>query len=196
MSRELRDRRLAVFCDVLDQVAPDAPTLCEGWDAHDLAVHLWTLKHDPLAWPAMDVDRLADYGARRAARVRARWSYAELVAQLRHGGGGIACMAGDRFEGHRHALGEYVVHTEDVARPNRVERPAPDAPLEDALWRRLRVAAWMLHRRRTPGLVLEVPDGRSAQVTRGPVRTVVRGAPIELMLWVYGRTAVADVVVR
>ncbi len=102
----------------------------------------------------------------------------------------------DRFEGHRHALGEYFVHTQDVVRANGLEQDTPDPELEAALWLRVRVAARQLHRRSTPGLVLQCPDGRSAHVTgRAPV-TVVKGAPSELICWVFGREAVAEVTVQ
>src|SRR5918999_422676 len=38
----------ADLCDLLDKVGPDAPTLCRGWNAHDLAAHLWIRENDPL----------------------------------------------------------------------------------------------------------------------------------------------------
>ena len=196
MTAELRDRQLRRCCDALDQVAADAPTLCEEWAAHDLAVHLWTLKRDPLGWPGIVIPALATTASRRADHLRGRWSYAELVARLRAEQGGIACMPLDRFEGHRHALGEYFVHTQDVVRANGLDQDTPDDELEDALWLRVQVAARHLHRRRTPGLVLERPDGRSAQVTGRAPRTVVKGAPSELMCWVFGREAVAHVTVQ
>ncbi|MEZ5094838.1 MAG: maleylpyruvate isomerase family mycothiol-dependent enzyme [Nocardioides sp.] len=191
MSAELRDRQLLRLCDVLDAVAPDAPTLCAGWTAHDVAVHLWILKRDPLGWPGVVVPAL---GAGRAARIRRRWSYPDLVARLRREPGAIACMPPDRWEDHRHALGEYWVHTQDVARPHEIPQPAPDSALQEALWLRAQRAARALHRR-TPGLVLARPDGQRAVVTRGAGHRVVTGEPTELMCWVYGRTAHADVVV-
>lgn len=49
--RALRDAEQERCCDVLAQVPPDTPTLCEGWTAHDLAAHLWSLKQpDPRWW--------------------------------------------------------------------------------------------------------------------------------------------------
>ncbi|MEO6606040.1 MAG: maleylpyruvate isomerase family mycothiol-dependent enzyme [Aeromicrobium sp.] len=196
MTAALRDRQLQRCCDALDQVSGGAPTLCEGWLAHDLAIHLWTLKHDPLGWPGIAVPSLAATVTWRADRIRRRWSYAELVARLRVGLGGIACMPFDRFEGHRHALGEYFVHTQDVVRANGLDQEKPGTDLEDALWLRVQVAARQLHRRHTPGLVLETTDGRSAQVTGGAPTTFITGCPSELMCWAYGREGIADVTIR
>ena len=192
----LRDLQLRRCCDAFDHVSADAPTLCAGWAAHDLAIHLWTLKHDPLGWPGIAIPALAAMTMRRADRIKRRWSYAELVARLRAESGAIACMPFDRFEGHRHALGEYFVHSQDVARANGLDQEKPGSSLEDALWLRVQIAARQLHRRRTPGLRLDSTDGRSARVTGGPTRTVVSGLPSELMCWVYGRGALAAVTVR
>lgn len=193
---ELRDRQLQRCCDALSAVDADAPTLCEGWTAHDLAIHLWAIKHDPLSWPGIAVPALAGTTATRADRIRGRWTYPELVARLRADSGRIACMPLDRFEGHRHALGEYYVHSQDVARPNGLRQEPPDEPLEDALWLRARKAARLLHSRPTPGLVLERERGVSVQVTRGDPALILRGKPTELLCWVYGRRSVADVAVH
>lgn len=194
MTAALRDEQFALCCDALEAVEPDAPTLCAGWSAHDLALHLWVLKHDPLAWPGLGVPALERLTTRgRMAAVRSRWSYDELVARLRADSGAIAAMPLDRFEGHRHALGEYYVHTQDVVRANGLPHESPSAELEEALWRRVTVAASILHVRRTPGLVLVRPDGAQAKVTLGRARHFVHGQPSELMCWAYGRRAAVDV---
>ncbi len=192
-----RDRQKDRLCDALESVEPTAPTLCEGWDAHDLAVHLWVLKHDAVSWPGAFLPPLAAVATRRARDIRARWRYDELVRRLRADAGSIACMPGDSLEGHRHALGEYFVHTLDVTRANDLPEATPDADLQDALWKRVQVAAPMLRWRSTPGLILRRPDGASVRVGRPAWRPgpVVTGEPGELMCWVYGRERAADVTV-
>jgi uncharacterized protein (TIGR03085 family) len=166
---------------------------------HDLALHLWCTKHEPLAWAGMVLPVLAPLTRQRAERIRRRWYYEDLIDQLRSEPGAIACMPLDRWEDHRHALGEHYVHTQDVARPHGVLQPAPDEELQEALWLRTRTAVRILRRRLPAGLVLEHPDGRRAASGRGrPVRpmVVVSGAPSELICWVYGRQSVAAVTVR
>lgn len=200
MTEALRDRQKDRFCDALDAVDPGAPTLCAEWDAHDLAVHLWVLKHEPTVWPGefTPIPRLKAYSRERTRRIREQWSYSELVERLRADKGSIACMPGDSLEGHRHALGEYFVHTIDITRANGLPEAPPDTEFEDALWRRVKVAAPALHLIATPSLILRRPDGDQARVSL-PLpgrRTVVTGKPSELMCWVYGRTTVADVTVE
>ena len=53
---------------------------------------------------------LAPLKRQRVERIRSRWSYEDLIVQLRSESGAIACMPLDRWEDHRHALGEYYVH--------------------------------------------------------------------------------------
>lgn len=194
MSATLRDEQLQLLCDVLASVAPDAPTLCEGWTAHHIAVHLWVLKHDPLSWPLLVIPRLNTLADRRAAALRSRWSYAELVDDLRTGDGEIACLPFDGRENHRHALGEYFVHTEDVRRPNHLGPAVVSPGLEDALWQRLRVAAPRLHRGES--WRFEAPDGEWFTIGRQDPTQAIAGRPAELLLWAYGRQSAADVTVR
>lgn len=175
---------------------PDAATLCAGWTAHDLAIHLWLIKREPLAWAGMIVPILAPLTRQRADLIRHRWSYESLIGQLRSESGTIACMPLDRWEDHRHALGEYYVHTQDVARPHCVMQPAPDDELQEALWVRTCTAARILRRRLPAGLILEHPDGRRVVSGRGRPAVVVSGAPSELICWVYGRQSLAAVTVR
>ncbi|MDQ1699352.1 MAG: hypothetical protein QOG34_1215, partial [Frankiaceae bacterium] len=37
----------AALADALTTVGPDAPTLCEGWTAADLAAHVYVREHRP-----------------------------------------------------------------------------------------------------------------------------------------------------
>lgn len=193
---DIRDRQLQRCCDALAAVDPGAATLCAGWSAHDLALHLWSIKRDPLAWPGMALPVFGPLTRQRADLIRRRWSYENLIVQLRSEPGAIACMPLDRWEDHRHALGEYYVHTQDVARPHGVLQPAPDDELQEALWLRSCTAARILRRRLPAGLVLEHPDGRRSAAGPGGREVVVSGAPSELICWVYGRRSVATVTVR
>ena len=176
-------------CETLARVAPDSPTACAGWTAHDLAAHLWSLKQrDPRWW-------VGPGSRRRVARLKETLRYGELVDRLRATPPGFACMPDDRFNRYLHSLGEYYVHGQDVARPAGITRPPLGAALDEALWVRAGQAARIL-RRRPPGLVLATPDGRSQAVTRGRPRQRVTGPPGEVILWVYGRTSIARVEVE
>lgn len=186
VSEVLRDRMREWCCATLAAVSAEGETLCEGWDAHDLAVHLWTLNHDPASWAGIALPPLRGWTDRRGAAIRVRWSYLDLVDRLRDGPASFACMPGDRREHFRHALGEWFMHGLDVARPHGLPEPELDPDLAEALWTRCRRAAGQLNLLR-PGLVLELPDGRSARISPGRERVRVAGPITELLLWTYGR---------
>ena len=48
---DARERR--ELCDLLEEVGPDAPTLCEGWTTFDLAAHLAVRERDLRAAPGI-----------------------------------------------------------------------------------------------------------------------------------------------
>ncbi len=195
MSSSLRDAARDAFCDVLLQVGPTAPTLCEGWDAHRLAAHVWSLSYDPLAWAGMIVHPLNAFTERRLTRIVERWPYVELVARLRRMEG-FTCMPWDGRQGHRHGLGEYVIHTEDLRRANDLPSVDPAPELAEALWLRLQVASRQLYGGRRRGLVLAGtnPPRESYVACRGQ-GSVVTGPVLELLMWVYGRRDSAKVTI-
>ena len=53
----IADTERAALCDLLDELGPDAPTLCEGWTTRDMAVHLYVRDRDPKAWAGISVGR-------------------------------------------------------------------------------------------------------------------------------------------
>lgn len=193
MTIHLRDHHYAQFCDALAAVAPTAPTLCEGWDAHDLAVHVWVLKHDPLSWPGIAVTAFARLTQQRAEHFKQRWSYEILIGKLRQETGAMASLPFDGRQGHRHALGEFYIHTEDVRRANNYPRSTQTSETEDALWLRTREAGKELWPRGRAAVLVEAPGRESFTIGRGPAAARVVGLPSEALLWIYGREGVADI---
>lgn len=180
------------LCDLLSELGPSAPTLLDGWTAHDLAAHLVLREHDVVAGPCMVLpgpfERFAE---RRRASLTRRSEFASLVARVRSGPpvgffriGWVRSMAN---------LNEFFVHHEDVRRANglgvRVLAPEMDA----GLWRNVRRGGRYLSRR-VSGCGLEVAwAGARAVVRPGAPVAVLRGAPGELLLYLFGRVAVAEV---
>lgn len=183
--------RLAL-CDLFDELGPAAPTLLDGWTAHDLAAHLVLREHDVLAGPCLVLPGpFQRFAERRRARLVRRKDFPWLVGRLRCGPpvgffrlGWVRDMAN---------LNEFFVHHEDVRRANgfgpRVLAPEMDA----ALWRNVRRGSRFLSRRlRGCGLELAWADDR---VTVRPGSPTVRlaGSPGELLLYLFGRQVAARV---
>jgi uncharacterized protein (TIGR03085 family) len=186
---DARERR--ELCDLFEELGPTAPTLCEGWATLDLAAHLVVRERDLLAAPGIVVGGpfrgLLDRGTDRAL---AR-GYDTLGEQVRNGPPlGPFVVPGLRTVMN---LNEYVVHHEDVRRPNGMG-PRTDRPeLQDAVWGLLRRGArLMLRKVHGARVTLRRPEGASASVGRGP-EVVLTGPPVELLLYLQGRRTAAEV---
>ena len=176
MDQPIDERERLELCDLLEELGPDAPTLCEGWSTADLAAHLVLREHFH-RWPD---DKLAAEKAK---------GYDHLVARLRRG----APFVPWRIPGLRSLLngGEYVIHHEDVRRANGLG-PRPARPDRDRVcWMMAGITGRRLARKLAPlGLELVRPDGERRQLGGEP-RAVLSGAPVELLLFLTGRRAAA-----
>jgi uncharacterized protein (TIGR03085 family) len=189
-----RVERLALS-DLLDQLGPDQPTLCEGWDTYDLAVHLYVREADPMAGPGIMIAALADTTERRMKRAKERYSFTEVVDKVRNGPPPVSIYALPKI-GHQLNTTEYFVHHEDIrrAQPAYDVRTLP-SDQQDGLWKAVRLASKTMTRKSPSGLVLRRPDGTTA-VAKRPTElgsVTVTGEPGELVLFCFGRQQVADV---
>ncbi|MCW2812223.1 MAG: hypothetical protein JWP61_2681 [Friedmanniella sp.] len=195
------------LCDLLLSVGPAAPTLCAGWDTHDLAAHLWIRENDPVGATGIVAKPLSGLLDRRMGEVRARWDFAELVQRVRKGPARFSVFAIPGVDEGANTT-EFFVHHEDVRRGGPDPR-APrtiDADVEDWMWRRLKLLARAWFRRAEVGVVLErLVCGTAAATTEpatesdtiravggSPIVTVI-GRPSELMIFAHGRVNTADV---
>lgn len=184
------------LCDLFHQVGPDHPTLCSGWDAHDLAVHLWVRESDPKAGPGLVLTAFSETTAQRSAEVRQRWTFTELVDRLREGPPRFSIFSMPVL-GSRLNVIEFLVHHEDVRRAGDGAEPRALSPgHQNELWRQFLIAGRGLLRGAPTGVEFRRPDGTTAKM-RGPrddgPTVTVTGEPAELVLFGYGRGAVARV---
>ena len=177
------------LADLLVEVGPDAPTLCEGWTTRDLAAHLVLRERRPAAAAGIMVGRLAPYTARVQQALRDGRPWPALVQAVRDGPPAYLRLLDEPVN-----TIEYFVHHEDVrrARPGWSPRALPPA-LERALWARLRMLARVVGRRAPVGLVLDAPGYGRATARRGEPEVTVTGPPGELVLFATGRQRVAQV---
>lgn len=179
------------LCDLLLEVGPDAPTLCAGWQAKDLAAHLVVRERRPDAAGGIVVPALAGYLERVQRGVRDGRSWPSLVDRVRHGPPLLLRYLDDAVN-----TAEYFVHHEDVRRaaPGWQPRTLPPA-LERALWSRARFAARMAGRKAGVGLRVTSPGFGEAVGRAGTPSATVAGPPGELLLFLMGRQQVAGVAV-
>lgn len=181
-----RERR--ALADLLDELGPEAPTLCAGWDTRALAAHLVARERRPDTTPGVALRLLSGWTERVRNDYEQR-PFGELVHLVRTGPGRLSPFAlpgMDRFFNTT----EYVVHHEDVrrAQPRWEPRRLPER-VQDALWRVVLTRAPLAFRSVDVGVVLRRSDGDGASVTvkdRAPGVTLT-GQPLELLLYLFGR---------
>ncbi|TXK41837.1 TIGR03085 family metal-binding protein [Nonomuraea sp. C10] len=182
----------AALCDLLDQLGPGEPTLCEGWDTYDLAAHLALRERRPDAMPGIAVRALAGHTASVQRGLKAKHPFPALVALVRRPGGVYGLLP---FLDTAVNTMEFFVHHEDVrrAQPGWEPRELP-ADFEDLIWKRLSAMAKMMLRRAPVGVVLHRRGGGGARsvvlggAQQGP-KVEVSGTASELLLFCFGRQA-------
>jgi uncharacterized protein (TIGR03085 family) len=187
------DAERAALCDLLDQLGPDKPTLCAGWDTRDLATHLFVRDREPKAWAGIAIPKLSDLATRAMAEQAGR-PYGEIVAAVRAGAPKWSPLGLPGAKDVANLL-EFVIHHEDVrrAQPGWGPRAVP-AALADSVWRAVRLGARATLRRAPDGVVLR-RAGTDSEVTakKGALTVTVVGDPVELALFTSGRQRVARV---
>ena len=194
------------LCDLFDHVGPDAPTLCEGWNTHDLAAHLWIRETDPLGAPGILARPLAGLTERRMTETKERWPFPELVTRIRNGPARFSVFAIPGLDEGANST-EFFVHHEDVRRAGASPLLPRDlgTDIEDWIWRRIKLLGRAFFRRAPVGVVLErrvphPPEGEQVaaepetiRASAGSETVTVVGLPSELMLYANGRGRQAQV---
>ncbi|RDG34518.1 TIGR03085 family metal-binding protein [Streptomyces corynorhini] len=191
MSTHAKRERL-LLADLLEAVGPDAPTLCDGWLTRDLAAHVVLRERRPDAAGGTLLPALRG----RLERVQAEFvakPYEELIQLIRTGPPKMSPFGIKQLDEAANTV-EFYIHAEDVRRAQPGWTPRElDRVFSDTLWSRLEKGGRMMGRKSPVGLVLRRPDGQTAVAHRGTPVVTATGDPSELLLFVFGRQAVADV---
>jgi uncharacterized protein (TIGR03085 family) len=187
---DARERR--ELCDLLEELGPDAPTLCDGWATIDLAAHLVLRERDLRAAPGILIGGRFEATLDGLMAQAKATGYLPLVDRVRNGPPfGPMAVPGLRTLLN---LNEYVVHHEDVRRAGGGQGPRPDREdLQDAVWGLLRhQARLMLRKVHGASVTVRRAGAGSVAVGRGP-EVVLAGSPVELLLYLFGRRSAAQV---
>ncbi|WP_304324104.1 TIGR03085 family metal-binding protein [Corynebacterium frankenforstense] len=184
-------RRLA---ELLLELGPDAPTLCEGWTTRDLAAHLWVREHRPDAAAGMFLPPASGHLRNVTADVLGG-DYAQTVRDWAAGAPRWNPM---HWLDRAVNTAENFVHHEDVRRADGTSRPRDfSRVVDDELWAAVGRMGTMLLRSSGKPVILTAPGRTPVVAARGrgvaeQGDDVVRvtGEPGELLLWAFGRDAV------
>lgn len=179
MTDKLDERERRELCDLVSELGPDAPTLCEGWTTLDLTAHLVLREH------------FKRWGDVRLAQEKSK-GLPTLVGQLRRGAPAFPW----RVPFLRTLMNgtEYFIHHEDVRRANGLG-PRTDRPdLEAMASRMVGLSGRMLARQMRPsGVELACPDGKLRLYGRRGGGAIITGEATEVLLYLSGRREAAQV---
>jgi uncharacterized protein (TIGR03085 family) len=187
-------RERAALCHTLIATGPDAPTLCEGWTARDLAAHLVLREHAPIGAIGIWARPMAGYTAKVQAELASQ-DWETLVEQV---AARPAPWHPARFGRRAEATfddAEFFIHHEDLRRGDGIARPRElSADDQQTLWRVLTGVGKLAFRKSPVGITVEVPGLGSARLHEAGDRMVtLRGAVGEVLLASYGRGRAAEV---
>lgn len=185
------------LADLLDELGPNAPTLCDGWRTADLVAHLVVRENHPLAAAGIVLSPLAERTRAKMREVQEVYGYAELVRRFRSGPSARWIRSRlPAFDRGANTV-EFFIHHEDVrrAQPEWQAREL-SAAAEAQLWRSLQRTGRLLFRRSAVGVLLAWPDTSTIRVRKGEPTAVLEGRPSEITLYAAGRREVAEVALR
>jgi uncharacterized protein (TIGR03085 family) len=172
--------------DLLVELGPEAPTLCDGWSTADMAAHLVVRERRPDSGPGLVLTSLAAYTDRVRTGARERTPYPDLIARVRSG----PPMLLRPFDGSMNTV-EFFIHIEDIRRAQEGWEPRSLSPeLADALWARVGARGMA---KKVPATIEVSAPGRTAKISGSGPRLVVEGDPGELILFGAGRQRAARV---
>lgn len=179
----------AALCDLLEELGPDAPTLCEGWTTRDLAAHLVVRESRPDAALGALGGPLASW-TEKVQHDAASQPFEKLVRLIRTGPPIWSYFRLPWVDGQLNTI-EYYVHHEDVrrGRPGWSVRDL-DPNLSDFLWDRLKLASRTLLGSVKSELWLVRTDGEGGEhkARSGSNPVTVTGTAGELMMIAFGRS--------
>jgi len=191
--RLLQRRERGALCDTLVAVGPDAPTMCEGWAAIDLASHIVVRERDAWTAPVILCGRLNGIVQRLQIAERSS-GFAKVVDRLRDG---PPWLFRSTPQVVRLNTVEDWIHHEDVRRANGGAPRASDHQLDDVLWKGIGAAGKVAGLRLDDvGVEAVAPDGRRRSVKTGRSVVEIVGPPGEVLLYLTGRTQAAQVDLR
>jgi uncharacterized protein (TIGR03085 family) len=177
-------RERLALAELLREVGPDAPTLCEGWTTRDLVAHLLVRERRPDAAAGVLIRPLAGY-TERVLRGYAERDYEELLAEVVRPPwwSPVSNPLTDELVNTM----ELFLHHEDVrrAQPEWQPRTLP-AGMESMLWRRVSMLA-AVRLRGLPNRVTLVAPSYGERSAGTGTQVHLTGAPSELLLFVTGR---------
>lgn len=188
MSAAQRER--AALVETMRSVGPDAPTLCEGWTARDLAAHLVVRERRLDATAGIVIAPLASYTAKVQDNVADSTEWSALLDKV---ASGPPLYSPLKLLDPVANMAEMFIHHEDVRRAQPTWQPRIlEAAAVKSLGRTLPLMARLTLAKVPVRVTLRTPDGKSVLTAGKGQPVTVTGRPEELLLFAVGREARVD----
>ncbi|MBE1514123.1 TIGR03085 family metal-binding protein [Nesterenkonia halotolerans] len=177
-------------------VTADAPTLCEGWAAEDLALHIVIRDSRPDLMVGPQLPLVGDWASNALKNLR-NTGYAELVKRAEAGPPPYFPQSFPPLNDMMNTA-EFYIHTEDVLRAQPEFDPNSPRVISEKLRKRLWGQGGMMFPMAARGAkqrITFISPGYGTR-TAGPAsapQLQIKGAPEELLLWAFGRKEKAQV---
>jgi uncharacterized protein (TIGR03085 family) len=180
-------RERAALVETMRSAGPEAPTLCEGWTARDLAAHLVVREYRLDAAPGIVIPFFAGRTDKVQKEMARRTDWDDLVGKVASGPPVYSPL---KLLDPVANVPEMFIHHEDVRRAQPGWQPRVLEPALASMLRRTLPLMGRLTLAKVPGRVtLRTPEGKTVLAAgRGPA-VAVTGAPEELLLFSVGRQA-------
>lgn len=180
------------LAELLLDLGPDAPTLCEGWTTADLAAHLYLRERKPYLAAGYVLPLLAGVTDKAHAELKQQ-PYEDVVKKWAAGPPAFIKPL-DKFMN----VSENFIHHEDVRRGGGEVAPREfSRAVDNDVMRAVKLMGSMALSSSEIPVVLTPPNhppvtlgGKRGVAERGDRVVRVAGAPGELLLWATGRNAV------
>ncbi|MEJ5919658.1 MULTISPECIES: TIGR03085 family metal-binding protein [unclassified Corynebacterium] len=190
----LAQKERIALASTFREVGADAPTLCEGWTAKDLLVHLLIRENRPDAIGGLFIGKLQPRLDRVTHEYETR-PFEELICEWEKG---ASTWNPVKYLDQFVNVSEHFVHHEDVLRARDAWEPRSLSPSDEReLQRTIKMMSRPMLRKSQARVIMESPHGWSTiagarQKDGQPILPDVRvyGEPGELLLWLFGREAV------
>lgn len=190
-----RIERKAIAQTLLD-VGPDHPTLCEGWNTRDLAVHLVERDSRPDVIVGISTTSIPFLSPRaRTKHEEFKTMPWEKLVDLILNPPKFSSAAFGKLD-RAVNTGEFFVHHEDIRRAAAEWEPREVSAQEEyELFKTVKRMALPLLAKKENNVVLLCPGfgAASGGKRHNSAITIVKGKPSEVLMWAFGRENVADV---
>lgn len=190
----------AALADLLAELGPDQPTLCQGWTTADLLVHLQIRERRPDATVGMFVPPLAGWTAKVSARYKQR-PWQQQIQALRSGPPAYSPLGWGPVDDKANSM-EMFIHHEDARRgqPDWQPRTLDEQTRQQLI--AMSTSFLALRGLRKVGIptsarLTDEPGETSRPVVLVPAKApqqagevVLSGGIADVLLWLSGRSAV------